>query len=554
MTQPWTLQLARIAVRRNGYWAIALLFSAAFGIASLLAFLAVIPSLNERNMRALNAQLLRRAELAADHALLALAELYEGGFADCDTLSIVQMRNTIYRYSNLKDVRVFSSQKMLCSAYPEVIDTGAVAENPEPSLSAVNRHISLSPVSEKGNVAVDIKWSLDDNTSLDAVMSTSSLLFDILPQDLRECGTASLTLSDGRPVADSESNQSVDSERLHRVFMTSNRYPLIASIGVDLDTLAKANHEALIATVLLFSAIGFFFGIFAATLAVQSGGTIAEIDAGLSRNEFLPFVQPIYSLTTREMVGVEVLARWRRADGTLIPPDRFIPTAEASGRIIPLTWQLARTALAGLREPLSCDRKFKAAFNISPAQLLSHGFVDTFRQIVVEAGVSPRQIIIEITERQEISDMSKAEAVLSELRHRGFRVAFDDVGTGHNGLSYLQKLGADVIKIDKFLVDSIVTSHSAEVLVEMLVHVARELEMTTVAEGIETEEQVASLKRCGVDQGQGFLLSRPLPIADLRDLFNASGDLLASAGDRQVPPEPAMAAQPRAYEPLRTLT
>jgi EAL domain-containing protein (putative c-di-GMP-specific phosphodiesterase class I) len=409
-------------------------------------------------------------------------------------------------------------------------------------------------VSEKGNLAVDIKWSLDDNTSLDAVMSTSSLLFDILPQDLRECGTASLTLSDGRPVADSESNQSVDSERLHRVFMTSNRYPLIASIGVDLDTLAKANHEALIATVLLFSAIGFFFGIFAATLAVQSGGTIAEIDAGLSRNEFLPFVQPIYSLTTREMVGVEVLARWRRADGTLIPPDRFIPTAEASGRIIPLTWQLARTALAGLREPLSCDRKFKAAFNISPAQLLSHGFVDTFRQIVVEAGVSPRQIIIEITERQEISDMSKAEAVLSELRHRGFRVAFDDVGTGRNGLSYLQKLGADVIKIDKFLVDSIVTSHSAEVLVEMLVHVARELEMTTVAEGIETEEQVASLKRCGVDQGQGFLLSRPLPIADLRDLFNASGDLLAPAGDRQVPPEPAMVAQPRAYEPLRTLT
>ena len=118
--------------------------------------------------------------------------------------------------------------------------------------------------------------------------------------------------------------------------------------------------------------------------------------------------------------------------------------------------------------------------------------------------------------------MPKASQVLEDLRHRGFRVAFDDVGTGHNGLSYLHKLRADIIKIDKFLIDSIATSRSAKVLVEMLVHVGRELGMTTVAEGIETEEQFALLKTCGVDQAQGYLLARPMPISDLLDLIHSA--------------------------------
>ena len=534
MAKHWTLWLARIALQKKGYWAVPFLLAAGFGIVSALSFLAVIPSINDRTLRALDAQLLRRAELAADHALLALAELSEGGFAGCDSASIVQMRKAIYRYGNLKDVRVFgASRSLLCSAYSEVLDANELPDRSMHSLVAVNRRISLSPVGENGNVAMAVEWSLDDNVSLDAVVSTNSLLFDILPQDLRENGTASLTLSDGRSVADSGSDdQSVNPERSRRVFLTSDRYPLVASIGIDADTLAKANRDPLIVTVFLFSIIGFGFGLLVETLAVQSGGTIAEIDAALSRNEFLPFVQPIYSLTTREIVGVEVLARWRRADGTLVPPDRFIPIAEASGRIGPLTRHLTKIALSELRDHLRHDRQFKVAFNIAPTQLVSDGFVGELRRAAVAAGVSPRQIVVEITERQEIADVEKAAQVLAELRHRGFRVAFDDVGTGHNGLSYLQKLGADIIKIDKFLVDAIMTSHSAKVLVEMLVNVGRELGMSTVAEGIETEDQFASLKRCGVDQGQGYLMSRPISIEDFLHLIATSASGVAFTGDR----------------------
>ena len=274
-------------------------------------------------------------------------------------------------------------------------------------------------------------------------------------------------------------------------------------------------------TLSLFAAIGLAFGLMATKISRQSAGPITEIDIGLARNEFVPFVQPIFSLATREILGGEVLARWRRADRSLVSPDRFIKTAEDSGQIVPLTWHLVRAALSELRNHLSVDRHFKIAFNISPAHLLLHDFVHDFRKIARETGVSPRQIVIEITERQEIADTLKANAILMELRDRGFRIAFDDVGTGRNGLSYLQKLGADVIKIDKFFVDSIATSRPAKVLVEMLVNVGRELNMTTVAEGIETEEQALLLEACGVDQGQGYLVSRPLPVRDFLDLVEA---------------------------------
>jgi len=488
----------------------------------LLLFLAVIPSLNQSNLRALDAQLLRRAELAADQALIALGDLFEGGFVGCDEASIVQIRRTVYRYSLLKDIRVSNSKgAILCSANPEALETNAPYENAG-FLTAANRGISLFRVDEIGSTAMGVRWSYEGASSLDAVISTTSLLFDILPQDLRENGTSSLALSDGRPVADPDNSQSVNSKRLHRVSLASKRYPLIATVGVDDDTVAKANREPLLITVMVFSTIGFGFAAFVATLAIHSAGDVARIDAGLSNKEFLPYVQPIYSLTDRRMVGVEVLARWYCADGKPISPDHFIPIAETSGRIVPLTWQLARTALSGLRGHLSLDRQFKIAFNIAPAHLLSDGFIDQFRQIAVNAGVSPRQIVVEITERQEIADVPKASQVLEDLRHRGFRVAFDDVGTGHNGLSYLHKLRADIIKIDKFLIDSIATSRSAKVLVEMLVHVGRELGMTTVAEGIETEEQFALLKACGVDQAQGYLLARPMPIPDLLDLIHSA--------------------------------
>jgi sensor c-di-GMP phosphodiesterase-like protein len=523
MTKPSTLWFAKFGATWKGRCALVLLFSAASAVISLIAFLAVISPINDKTLRTLDAQLLRRAELVVDYAFIALSELSERGFANCDASSLAEFRKTIYRYGVIKDIRVSnSSHGITCSANSETPNIEGLSTETGKTLPSRNERISLFRVDQRGGTALGVRWNHDNSGSLDAIVSTSSLLFDILPQDLRENGTSSLTLTDGQEVAAQDGDQTVPATaRWRQVSAASERYPLIASIGIDVDTLARANHEPLLLTLLLFAAIGLAFGVMATKISRQSVGLIADIDVALARNEFVPFVQPIFSLATRKILGGEVLARWRRADGSLVSPDRFIPTAERSGRIVPLTWQLVTSALSELRHHLSVDRHFEIAFNISPAHLLSNNFTHDFRQIARNVGVSPRQIVIEITERQEITNMQKASAVLAELRDWGFRVAFDDVGTGHNGLSYIQKLGADIIKIDKFFVDSIAISRSAKVLVEMLVNVGRELNMTTVAEGIETEEQVALLKACGVNQGQGYLVSRPLPIRAFLDLLES---------------------------------
>jgi sensor c-di-GMP phosphodiesterase-like protein len=523
MTNLSAVWFAKLGATWRGRWAIALLFSATSAMISLIVFLAVISSINGKTLRTLDAQLLRRAELAVDYAFIALSELSERGLSNCDANSLAEFRKTIYRYGVIKDIRVSnSSSGVVCSANSETLNIEGASAEAGKSLPSRNERISLFRVDQRDGTALGVRWNYDNSGSLDAIVSTSSLLFDILSQDLRENGTASLTLTDGQAIATQDGDEAVvASAQLRQVSAISERYPLIASIGIDVDTLAKANHEPLVLTLLLFGAIGLAFGVMATKISRQSAGPIAEIDAALARNEFVPFVQPIFSLATRKILGGEVLARWRRADGSLVPPDRFIPTAEQSGRIVPLTWQLVASALSELRGHLAADQQFKIAFNISPAHLLADNFTQDFRQIARSAGVSPRQIVIEITERQEITDMRTASAVLAELRDRGFRIAFDDVGTGHNGLSYIQKLGADIIKIDKFFVDSIAISRSAKVLVEMLVNVGRELNMTTVAEGIETEEQAALLDACGVSQGQGYLVSRPLPVRAFLDLVES---------------------------------
>jgi sensor c-di-GMP phosphodiesterase-like protein len=198
----------------------------------------------------------------------------------------------------------------------------------------------------------------------------------------------------------------------------------------------------------------------------------------------------------------------------------FIPLAESSGRIEPMTWQILSTALKELYPRLREDKNFKLSVNIAPHHLLSDGFVETLRRVVVGAKVSTRQIVLEVTERNELPDLERAAAMVKELRNLGFKVAMDDVGVGHSGLSQMKGLGADTIKIDKFFIDTIAEDGSAaKTIVEMLVRLARDLNMTVIAEGVETVEQVQALIACGVEEGQGYIVSPPLPFAKFDELL-----------------------------------
>ena len=170
-----------------------------------------------------------------------------------------------------------------------------------------------------------------------------------------------------------------------------------------------------------------------------------------------------------------------------------------------------RSALEALKPHLKKEPCFKVAFNVTPCDLVSEKFAGELCEIVKHAGIARRQIVLELTERQDFDDLDVAISAIKELREMGFKVSLDDTGTGHNGLSYVQQLGADIIKIDKHFIDRIGVDGAATTIVQMLVRLAEELGMRTVAEGIETEQQMQALLDCQVDEGQGFLISPPLP-------------------------------------------
>jgi diguanylate cyclase (GGDEF)-like protein/PAS domain S-box-containing protein len=223
--------------------------------------------------------------------------------------------------------------------------------------------------------------------------------------------------------------------------------------------------------------------------------------------------QPIVDLATRRTVGVEALARWHHPTRGEIPPTQFIPLAEAAELIVPLgRWVLreaCRTIQDGRASPDGPD-DLHVSVNISPRQLLHESIVADVSAALADSGLEPASLTLEITEGVLVEKTGPSLAALEGLKALGVRIAIDDFGTGYSSLSYLSRLPIDVLKIDRSFVADIGTSRQAAALVRSIVKIGQALNLETVAEGVETEEQLERLIRLGTKLGQGYLFARPL--------------------------------------------
>jgi diguanylate cyclase (GGDEF)-like protein len=216
------------------------------------------------------------------------------------------------------------------------------------------------------------------------------------------------------------------------------------------------------------------------------------------------------------LVGAEALVRWNHAELGEITPTEFIPIAERSGQIVRIgEWVLRETC----RQLADWQRRglpvLRVAINLSPVQLKHPSLVEECVGIVADAGLSPAQIMFEVTETVAMQDAERTTAILHEFRARGFDFAIDDFGTGYSSLAYLQKFRAKQLKIDRFFTDSLDNGgHEAKAIISAIIMLAHTLGMEVVAEGVETANQVAQLRELACDQIQGFLLSVPLGADD----------------------------------------
>jgi len=254
----------------------------------------------------------------------------------------------------------------------------------------------------------------------------------------------------------------------------------------------------------------------------------AALDSAVAESAFTLVYQPIVELSTGTVAGFEALLRWPHAEWGMLQPDQFIALAEETGHIVPLgAWVLQQaTADIARWQRIRGHPPVYVSVNVSARQLRDPGFVRGVRRRLTESGLAPSSLVLELTESGLLRPDHRLQADLEELKGMGLRLAIDDFGTGYSSLSYLRELPIDVLKIDKSFVDGIAVSTQRLALVEVIIRIAKTLELTVIAEGIESEVQRDLLVSMGCRYGQGYLLATPMPAEEAEELLRVGHGLV----------------------------
>jgi EAL domain-containing protein (putative c-di-GMP-specific phosphodiesterase class I) len=242
----------------------------------------------------------------------------------------------------------------------------------------------------------------------------------------------------------------------------------------------------------------------------------ARLTRALEREEFRLHYQPKIDIKGGKLEGLEALLRWQDSEEGLVPPSKFIPMLEHSGAIVDVGEWVFLQALRDIRKWAAGGLPtIRVAVNVSPLQLRRRDFVDRVLAGIAPAGARSAGLDIEITESMLMHDLELSIRKLAQLREAGLGVAIDDFGTGYSSLRLLAKLPVDTLKIDRSFVQGIADTPNVATLVSTVVALARAFNMKTVAEGVETPEQLHKLRAVKCDQAQGYFFSRPVPAADV---------------------------------------
>jgi diguanylate cyclase (GGDEF)-like protein len=246
--------------------------------------------------------------------------------------------------------------------------------------------------------------------------------------------------------------------------------------------------------------------------AAAEGRAELEADLGnaLERNEFFLQYQPIFDLTSQDVLGIEALIRWQHPTRGVVEPDAFIPIAEDSGLISAIGRWVLHEACRQLAVWQANGETVGVSVNVSAYQLDRGGLTDEVARAIGESGVAPGSLTLEITESALMHDVHAATRRLAALKALGVRIAIDDFGTGYSSLAYLRQFPVDALKIDRSFISNLGTSTDAAAIIHALVQLGKTLSIETLAEGIEDHDQLRQLQREHCDHGQGFLFARPL--------------------------------------------
>jgi sensor c-di-GMP phosphodiesterase-like protein len=474
------------------------------------------------------------AELSIDQAVANLSDLVGRGVDSCQPAHLEMLRQAVFRSGPVKEVAVIGPNgETLCTdtgnsfGRREVV-VSAATPNPDIMLDVVSisdgheRMLRVRRLAPRGKPA------------LAASLPANLLLPRVNPEGTIFSGFARMTLADGTTVGVAGVEGTTPDDHIigrHR----SERYGLIVTVALARNGVI-ANYDDLRRIGMVVTGLVALV-IFICAIIVpwrQRYDPISEVERALVANEFVPYYQPVVDIKSGRILGAEVLVRWRKPDGTIVNPHSFISLIESSGLILELTRALMRRVSKEVGLAIGARPHMYIAFNIAPRHFADLAILGDIGSIFDGSSIGLPQLVLEITERYEIENLTATRRVIAALQGLGCRIAIDDVGTGHNGLSYLRKLGADIIKIDKMFVEAIKYEHHSRAIVEMLVDLARNLHMQIIAEGVETFEQIIFLRELGISAVQGYVFAPPLPGSAFLQLVEAIHPLSPETAEEKV--------------------
>lgn len=454
----------------------------------------------------------------------------------CDKALQDRFRLMILRHPVLHDVGlIYNGEFMYCSSMQQSASFHPISAK---AVGGVD-HLSYVAVQDRDSEmrGLLVNWSIDDQVSIGGFILEDAFNLDDRQSDFSSGFELSVMLENGTKLVETTPK----SRLLKRApFATyhekpvlkddlishqekSSRYPISVSASLPFQEAWAASSGAMNVINGFGVLTGVLILIFFVRMALKKPDPYNTIEEGIRRREFIPYYQPIIDIQSGRLSGCEVLVRWRKEDGTILSPGHFIDLAEATGLARPMTTSLMEQVAQDLGGAYQARHHLKVAINLFNRHFDNLKVVSEIEQCFGNSGVRFDQLVFEITERQPLENLDRARAIIMRMQKLGIRVALDDAGTGHGGFTYLQTLGMDIIKIDKLFVDAITGDSSQVPIVDSLSQMARGMNMVVVAEGVETEEQLAYLRRSGINEAQGYLFSPPLPASAYLQLVEALG-------------------------------
>ena len=245
--------------------------------------------------------------------------------------------------------------------------------------------------------------------------------------------------------------------------------------------------------------------------------SLDEIIEGLQNDQFEPFYQPKIDLKTGRVKGAEALARWRHPRDGIVMPYAFLGLLEENSQIGELTWTMLARSARDCQEWRNAGLDLDVAVNLSVKQLADPGISDAITWQVTNQGLEPRHMTLEITESAAMTNVGRVLENLTRLRIKGFGLSIDDYGTGYSSMQQLTRIPFTELKIDQSFVMHAAHQESSRMILESSLDMARKLGVVSVAEGVETRDDLNLVRECGCDLAQGFFIARPMPSTDLPD-------------------------------------